>query len=1748
MAAGIRGHQRLRLFVCVLLGVAIITATVGFVGYFCPPAHAALGAADDAKIHALIYPTLGNPAIIRKGQNLTIEYNPRYDQSPLGPLWGAVEGSWWAKITTTNEQYPVTYDLEFVSWSAPLSSVWPNLKSGGVYIHTATFKIPETVPEHLYDIEVGYTWNVGPPTPGYVALSDSQPHGLQVVDEYKTDFNFCQLSDIHVFGPENPNASFFYSHSQHERSARTMTPDANGSYGARYYSKTIQQVNQMNPDFVIFTGDYDFGQRYFTQNNGAWGTTTQYEYEMLWFYQETLALKVPVFIVIGNHDGYYEGPNGAQEDWFDNWKKLYGPLYFSFDYGDAHFTMINTMDWASADRILTNWLGVILQPEKYKGQVLQGGDAFEDGYSQARFDQLNEANYSGQLRWIRDDLIAHQSASIRICAYHHDPWKDAGSGSMWAGGGWLESAFGMLNMGEGDGRLALLKLMKDHRVALALSGHDHSDIVGSLAWTDGTGTTIHANTTSTSFQADGDSTSYPGYRRVYVSGGQVVTYCYPDNGNAPYSAPTYHGCNIGGTTDLTTLSTPAFETGYTQTQPHDATWSINNHLQAHQNNCLRVFPMEYLSDGYYYQVSNGTFGDRWDNNPEGSPTRRMHNVYTSVLPGGTRSVRVQKSASPDLTGPTGSVAINNGAASTATLGVTLNITASDAASGLRDMMVSNDPSFAGAKWQKYRTSLAWTLAAGAQGERTVYVKFRDWAMPENQSTVNDTIIYGAPASPPTVTSITPATGAAGSAVQVTDLHGTGFYGAPEVELRKSGQPSMAAANVVVQSANQISCRFDLPFDAASGTWNVRVQNPDGQSGTGNNLFTVTYDAPTVITVVPAEGLAGQSVPDVNITGTGFRPGVSVKLRKSGAADVNALNVNRQSSTQIVCELPLPAAGPGGAWDVVVQNSAAGGGKSGTKAGGFNVLMPPPTVTGITPASGGDGETVIVTNLAGQHFVEGATVRLQRAGQEDISASDVNVVNSTRITCRIALPAGAQAGAWDVRVTNPDAQSALGAGLFTVINYPPPSVIAIDPDTAENNAAVEATVSGTGFRPGLAARLRRGGDTITATGIKNVDDGSFECLFDVGARPVGAWDVEVQNADGKSAIGPTFTLTEAPDPTFVSITPTAAAVGDTVTLTGTNFGSLQSGASYVEFGNVSANVSEWTDTAIKCLVPVGARSGGVSLTVAGKKVGSVPFTLYNTPRGTNVTVDPADGVRTVFAKVTTSGHTTAAEGNAAETRGFQPVTGTRHTISTTAVHTGKVTLTIEYGNSFIPADIEPKLVIIQRKGNAWKRYPSTVSAKANKVTAVVEGLGDFAVAAPLENTTWYLAEGTSDWGFTTYVNIQNPNANQATARVTYMTGDGEKTRPDIVLPAMSQTVINPANDIGATDFSTQVVCVEELPIAVDRRMIWVGPGAAASEGHASVGVTAPDAEWYLPEGSSKWGFETWLLVQNPNAGPATCEITYMTEGAGPMVATKTVPPKSRASFNMADDIGAQDASIKVKADRPVIPERAMYRHNRREGHDSVGTTRPAKNYYLAEGTTGYGFTTFVLIQNPGATEAKVTVTYMTNSGPVERNTETMQPHSRKTINVNSELPGEDLSIRVQGDQPIIAERAMYWSGTAGEACHDSIGMPEAHTTFLLPDGETYNGHETWTLVQNPNPVDVKVDITYMTVGGTGNKTLKDQVIPSNSRRTFFMADTMGESRAAILVTCRTSGRKIMVERAMYWDNRNAGTDTIGGYAD
>jgi virginiamycin B lyase len=445
-------------------------------------------------------------------------------------------------------------------------------------------------------------------------------------------------------------------------------------------------------------------------------------------------------------------------------------------------------------------------------------------------------------------------------------------------------------------------------------------------------------------------------------------------------------------------------------------------------------------------------------------------------------------------------------------------------------------------------------------------------------------------------------------------------------------------------------------------------------------------------------------------------------------------------------------------------------------------------------------------------------------------------------------------------------------------------------------------------------------------------------------------------------------------------------------------------------------------------------------------------------------------------------------------------------------------------------------------------PAGIAVSMDQCVWFVENHGNRIGRLEVEKPAWYLAEGSTAWGFSTRINIENPNATAVHAAVTYMTSTGPVAGGTVALPARSQASVDPAEILGPRDFSTRVICTEMKTIAVDRGMYWTATNAAFSEGHSSVGVVMPSNTWFLAEGSSQWGFEDWTLVQNPNAVPVTAQLTYMIEGDAPQTVVKTVPAYSRATFNMADDIGAKDASVKVVSTLPVIAERAMYRNHRREGHDSIGTISPAKSWWLAEGSTAWGFTEYVLVQNPNPGPANIGITYLTSSGPQVQPAFTMPANSRRTIRVNDALADRDLSTQVVGDKPVIAERAMYWNNGTGEACHDSIGVNGAHAVFYFPDGEasTSSNIETWTLVANTNATAVNVQISYLAHDGVGNVTFTD-TIPPMTRSTFNMIERYSGS-AAVEVRCLSAGKKITAERAMYWNNKEGGTNTIGSFAD
>ncbi len=814
--------------------------------------------------------------------------------------------------------------------------------------------------------------------------------------------------------------------------------------------------------------------------------------------------------------------------------------------------------------------------------------------------------------------------------------------------------------------------------------------------------------------------------------------------------------------------------------------------------------------------------------------------------------------------------------------------------------------------------------------------------------------------------------------------------------------------------------------------------------------------------------------------------------------------------------------------------------AGTTTGVFKADLP--IIRSATPNTGIQGQTLdVALTGTGTNFQQGVS-------QATFSGNGINV-NYTNVTgpgdaiANITIATGADFGARDVNVvTGSEVPSPLWGG-FKVI-APAPNVYSINPNQWNNAYPGQFTIQGAGFsgHKSLYARLTRQGDgDRIGANVSIQNDGQFTCNFDLTGTQPGQWNVVVWYDGSGDGVLPNGLNIVQPGPVVNYVTPKTVTSGGVVDLTDVHGDFFQKGA-WIRFKKPGSEM-------IKALTvtPVSPQQMTCTVDLKGAAVGAWDVVVDN-PDGQSgslpgglVVEDPRPAVA-----------------------GVQPsegTPGTRVTVTGSNFGPGGGSSTVTIGG--VPATVvswsDTTVVVIVPEG--------AVSGSVVVTTAVGGSNRDHDfVVRELPKSTWYLAEGSTAWGFTTFVTIENPNPGAVTARVTYMvpgnpaTGKGGSVSRVVSLPAASQTTLNPADDLHSpTDFSTSVVCLQGKTIAVDRTMTFAGAGAEAIGAHNSIGVNAPARTWYLPEGSSAWGFDCWCLVQNPGGKDANVTLTYMIEGVGPRVVKHKVAAGSRATFNMADDIGAHDASIEVTSDQPVIPERSMYTHATypggvtvlREGQCSIGATAPATEYFLAEGSTAWGFETYVLVQNPNNSPNSVTLDALTDGQGVVESTFAMPPRSRRTIPMNEVLrKPADFSVTVRGSLPLVAERSMYWScaGYPGNGMHDSIGVAGAHKSWYLPAGGTVGSRdaETYTCVANPNDEVVTVKVFYLAPSGKGNAIMTDEIAP-HSRKTYRMG-AMVSGPAAVAVSSTDGNLPIVVEGSMYLDGKAAGTNTIGAFSD
>ena len=355
---------------------------------------------------------------------------------------------------------------------------------------------------------------------------------------------------------------------------------------------------------------------------------------------------------------------------------------------------------------------------------------------------------------------------------------------------------------------------------------------------------------------------------------------------------------------------------------------------------------------------------------------------------------------------------------------------------------------------------------------------------------------------------------------------------------------------------------------------------------------------------------------------------------------------------------------------------------------------------------------------------------------------------------------------------------------------------------------------------------------------------------------------------------------------------------------------------------------------------------------------------------------------------------------------------------------------------------------------------------------------------------------------------------------FQTDAGATIPLNVAVSPFSRITIDPSTVAGLAGANFSTVIESDVFVAADRKMTW---DTTRYGSHYETGVAAPSTTWYFAEGSTSGDFFLYYLLQNPGDAPVTATIRYLRPaGSAPVERSYTLLPRSRRTIAVdleGPELASTDVSAVITATAPIMAERAMYRNRAGQlfaaGHDSAGVTEPALEWFLAEGASGPFFDLFVLLANPGSTDASVTVDYLLLGGGVLSKTYSVAASSRRTIWVDAEeLPAGSgqhplanvavsAVIRSTNGVPIVVERTMWWPGPETTPdfwyeAHNAFGTTATAPAWLVAGGEVggADGAETYVLIANPSSTAGTVRVTLMR--GTSNSVAVDVPVAASSR--------------------------------------------------
>lgn len=298
-------------------------------------------------------------------------------------------------------------------------------------------------------------------------------------------------------------------------------------------------------------------------------------------------------------------------------------------------------------------------------------------------------------------------------------------------------------------------------------------------------------------------------------------------------------------------------------------------------------------------------------------------------------------------------------------------------------------------------------------------------------------------------------------------------------------------------------------------------------------------------------------------------------------------------------------------------------------------------------------------------------------------------------------------------------------------------------------------------------------------------------------------------------------------------------------------------------------------------------------------------------------------------------------------------------------------------------------------------------------------GDDSTGLDVLSRQWYVPAGNQEEGFTTTLTLLNPGSARLTATVTVYASSGPVSEAAVALAPRTRLDL-PVCDLytGTTPVGVRVTATGLLAVEQEVRF---GGGEA---GYALAGTPVLSRHWTFAGVETAGSALTVLALLNPYTAPVTLTLTLMSEDGTMLRRQHTVQPGAQR-LNLNALLPELALAAEVETSLPIAAARVTYFDDRQSAQSSLGAVRPARRWYLPEGSTGEPFEAWLLVANPNDVPATVVVTFLGGAGILGEARYTMPAHARLTVPLNEVLPDVGgFSTVVVSDWPVVVERSMW----------------------------------------------------------------------------------------------------------------------------